>query len=592
VRLGPGPFRDAQKLDEAYLLRLEPDRMLANFRKNAGLAPRAPVYGGWESVEPWVWIRCHGHTLGHYLTAAACMYESTGDERFAAAVDYIVAELAACQEKTGGWLTAFPDGVAPLTDSLAGKDFPGVPWYTTHKVLAGLRDAHLHRGSQAALAVCVKFADWIDAACAPVDDASFQKMLDREHGGMNEVLADLHHLTGETRYARLAQKFSHRSLLQPLSQGLDTLDGLHANTQIPKVIGFNRIAETVAGADGGYAAAARFFWKTVVTERSFATGGHGDGEHFFPKTDFAKHLGSGKTMETCCTHNMLRLTRSLHAGDPRAEYFDYFERALFNGILASQDPETGMNTYFQSTRPGYVRLYHTPFDSFWCCTGSGIENHARYGESIYAHTDDALYVNLFIASTLEWRERGLTITQTGKFPDGDTIELRIDGRKAQRLKLRVRHPSWCPEMKVVVNDGEPTISGQPGSYFELAVRRAGDVVRVTLPMTLRVEILPNAPDHAALVYGPIVLAGRMGTAGLTAGSQLIVNERESGNMLQAAISAPRWTKPLAQMPAHTSRTANAPLAFRTEGFEGGASVEFLPWFRLTHERYQLYWQQG
>jgi len=390
VRLGDGPFLAAQKLDEKYLLELEPDRMLANFRSNAGLPPRAPVYGGWESVEPWIWIRCHGHTAGHYLTAAACMFETTGDTRFAERVDYMVAELAGCQAKTGGWLTAFPDGVAPLVDSLAGKEFAGVPWYTTHKVLAGLRDAHLHRGSKAALDVWVKFSDWIDKACAGVPEERFQKMLDREHGGMNEVLADLYAITRETRYAHLAQRFSHQSLLRPLSDGLDKLDGLHSNTQIPKVIGFSRIAETMGSIGGTYDEAARFFWKTVAEQRSFATGGHGDVEHFFPKNEFVKHLPSGKTMETCCTHNMMRLTRSLYARDPQVRYFDYFEKALFNGILAAQDPETGMNTYFQSTRPGYVRLYHTPFDSFWCCTGSGIENHARYGESIYAHTDDAL----------------------------------------------------------------------------------------------------------------------------------------------------------------------------------------------------------
>jgi DUF1680 family protein len=427
-----------------------------------------------------------------------------------------------------------------------------------------------------------------------VPEAQFQAMLDREHGGMNEVLADLHQLTGESRYARLAQKFSHRALLQPLSQRVDTLDGLHANTQIPKVIGFSRIAETLQGIDGGYATAAEYFWKTVVTQRSFVTGGHGDGEHFFPKDEFTKHLGSGKTMETCCTHNMMRLSRSLYTRDPRVEYFDYFERALFNGILASQDPETGMNTYFQSTRPGYVRLYHTPFDSFWCCTGSGIENHARYGESIYAHSDDALYVNLFMASRLDWRERGLTITQRGNFPDEDTIELRFEGKRSQRLKLRIRHPAWCEEMKVERNGELPAVSREPGSYFELPEARVrhGDVVRITLPMRLRTESLPNSPEYAALVYGPIVLAGRLGTDGLSPGSQLIVNERESGNMLKSGVRAPRWGQSLAQLPANTVRTSTARLEFRLRGFEGGASVELLPWFRLAHERYQLYWHQG
>jgi DUF1680 family protein len=326
VRLGDGPFLDAQRRDAAYLLELEPDRLLANFRANAGLAPRAPVYGGWESVEPWIDIRCHGHTLGHYLGAAACMYQATEDARFAARVDHIVAELAECQARTGGWLTAFPDGVAPLADSLAGKSFAGVPWYTTHKVLAGLRDAHLHRGSAQALEVLARFAAWIDTACQDVGDEALQQMLDREHGGMAEVLADTFALTGEQRFLDLGHRFVHRRVLAPLTRHEDRLDGLHANTQIPKIIGLQRIEELSGPAE--YGRAAQFFWETVVGRRSFATGGHGDNEHFFPVADFAAHLGSAKTMETCCTHNMLRLTRALYARSGASHYFDNFERAL------------------------------------------------------------------------------------------------------------------------------------------------------------------------------------------------------------------------------------------------------------------------
>jgi DUF1680 family protein len=563
--------------------------MLANFRTNAGLQPRAPVYGGWESVEPWIDIRCHGHTLGHYLTAAACMYESTLDPRFADRVDYIVAELAECQAKTGGWLAAFPDGVAPLTDSLAGRTFAGVPWYTTHKVLAGLRDAYWHRGSEQARDVLLKFADWIDAACKDVPDDRFQKMLDREHGGMNEVLADVAIIQPDARYRRLARRFSHRALLEPLAAGRDTLNGLHANTQIPKVIGFQRLGDLDDDAD--MKNAARFFWETVTANRSYATGGHGDVEHFFPADEFAKRLPSGKTMETCCTHNMMRLTRALNERDPRVEYLDYFERALFNGILASQDPETGMNTYFQSTRPGYVRLYHTPFDSFWCCTGSGIENHARYGETIYARDRDALYVNLFVASTLQWRERGLTVHQETRFPDEDLTRIRFEGRDAQQFSLVLRQPGWCETMSVTVNGRRAATARRPGTYYRLTRRfRAGDVVEVRLPMRLTVETLPHAPEHGALLFGPIVLAGRMGTDGLTPGSQLIVNERQSGNMLQAEPGIPGWKKPIRELAAHTTRTNPQKLEFRTSGFEGGASVELVPWFRLTHERYNLYWK--
>jgi len=550
------------------------------------------VYGGWESVDPWVEIRCHGHTLGHYLTAAACMYESTDDARFAERVDYIVADLAECQARTGGWLTAFPDGVAPLVDSLGGKPFPGVPWYTTHKVLAGLRDAHLHRGSKQALDVLVKFVDWINAAAKDVPDDRFQKMLDREHGGMNEVLADVAALTVNGDYLQLALRFSHRALLDPLARGEDKLDGLHSNTQIPKVVGFSRIYDVTRAGSQEYDRAAKFFWTTVTERRTFATGGHGDVEHFFPPAKFAEHLPSAKTMETCCTHNMMRLTRSLFGRDPLATYTDYFERALFNGILASQDPASGMNTYFQSTRAGYVRLYHTPFDSFWCCTGSGIENHARYGETIYAHNDvDTLYVNLFMASTLQWRERGISLTQSTRFPDSDSTRLVFTVAKTQTLKLALRQPQWCPAMTVTVNGKRKVVSRRPGSYFALnRTFKSGDVVEVRLPMSLRMEPLPNAPDHVALMYGPIVLAGRLGTQGLTPGSQLIINERQSGEMLNDKIDIPRWNRSLAELLANTKRTSDDELRFTTSGFEGGKSVDLIPWFRLTHERYNLYWQ--
>ncbi len=589
VRLGAGPFLDAQRRDADYLLRLEPDRLLHNFLVNAGLPPKAPVYGGWESVQPWIEIRCHGHTLGHYLGAVACMYESTDDARFAARVDYIVAELAACQAKTGGWLTAFPDGVAPLTDSLAGKDFAGVPWYTTHKILAGLRDAHLHRGSKPALQVLVKFADWIDGQSAGVPDERFQKMLDREHGGMNEVLADLAIITHEPRYQDLAVRFSHRALLEPLGEGRDTLDGLHANTQIPKVIGFSRIAEITPARTAPYDRAAKFFWRTVVVQRSFATGGHGDGEHFFPVDEFPKHLGSAKTMETCCTHNMLRLTRSLYAQDPQTSYFNFFERALFNGILASQDPDSGMMTYFQATRPGYVKLFHTPFDSFWCCTGSGMENHARYAESIYAYDGDSLYVNLFMASTLEWRERGLSLTQSTLFPDEERSTLTF-GRGAKDLALKIRHPAWCERMTVAVN-GKPAVSSDaPGAYLTLPARRyrPGDKVELHFPMQLRLEALPGEPDYAAVMYGPIALAGIVGKP-VEPQAQLIVNERESGQMLNESVTMPAWSRPLAELPAHLTRTDPQRLTFLASGFKGGP-VTFIPWFRVAHERYNLYWR--
>jgi DUF1680 family protein len=590
VRLLEGPFLDAQRRDLAYLLSLQPDRMLHNFRVNAGLEPKAPVYGGWESEQPWVSIRCHGHTLGHYLTASSLMYASTGDHRMKQRVDHIVSELRACQGAArSGLVCAFPDGSAQLDNAVAGRPFTGVPWYTMHKVFAGVRDAHLHAGSAPALDVLRKLAAWTASSIAPMTDEQLQRMLRTEHGGMNEVLADAAELTGDSTYLALARRLSHVALLAPLADGRDTLDGLHANTQIPKVAGFQRIAELTG--DERYRRAARFFWRTVAERRSFATGGHGDGEHFFPPADFVTHLGSAKTMETCCTHNMLRLTRMLWQDDPSAAYVDFYERALYNGILASQDPESGMTTYFQATRPGYVRLFHTPERSFWCCTGTGMENHAKYGDSIYFHGSDALWVNLFIPSVVTWNEMGLTLRQTTSFPDSPVTQLAISVKRPVRATLNVRQPGWCHGVGVRVNGRRWNAGAAATGYIAIDREwRDGDRVEVTLPMTLRAEPLPGTTDMVAFLYGPIVLAGRLGREGLTADNQIIVNERESGNMLNAAVEIPVLAGDAATLAGRIRQDPRAPLTFRTAGLGRPHDVELAPYFRLAHERYNLYWK--
>jgi DUF1680 family protein len=590
VRLLDGPFLDARNRNAAYLLAIEPDRLLNAFRRNAGLAPKGEIYGGWESQEPWVDIRCQGHTLGHYLSACAHQFAATGAREFHARVDYICAELRACQEARGsGLLCAFPDDAAQLENSLAGRPFVGVPWYTLHKVLAGLRDAHVEAQARDARNVLLGLAGWVAGAVATLADADLQRMLDREHGGMNEVLADVYALTGDVRYRDLALRFSHRALLDPLAAHRDALDGLHANTQIPKVVGFSRIHELTRAAD--YGAAASFFWTTVVRERSFATGGHGDLEHFFPPAEFASHRGSAKTMETCGTHNMLRLTRALYEQDPRVEYVDYIERALFNGILASQDPQSGMVTYFQATRPGYVKLYCTPRDSFWCCTGSGMENHAKYGDCVYAHGDDSLTVNLFMASTLAWTERRISLTQSTRFPDEETSRLTIGLREPQQFTLRIRQPHWCDRLAVRINDGGTRTARRPGNYLELhRAWRDGDVVDIRFPMALRLEPLPHAPAYAAVIFGPIVLAGRLGRAGITPGSDQIVNERESGTMLNETVPIPVWSRPASEFLSRVSRPDPTALAFNAAGFDDDRSVELVPYFRIAHERYNLYWR--
>ena len=588
VKLLDGPFHAAQQRNASYLLDLDPDRMLHNFRVNAGLPPRARVYGGWESQQPWVDIRCHGHTLGHYLSAAAMMHAATGDARFRQRLDYIVDELQACQDASGsGLVCAFPEGGEILENAVQGKAYPGVPWYTMHKIFAGLRDAHLHGGSEPARTVLVRLADWVAGATRHMSNGAFEKMLDREHGGMNEALADVYELTRDARYLTLARQFSHRALLDPLASGRDPLDGLHANTQVPKVVGFQRL-HALTG-EPQYGAAAAFFWDAVVDSRSFVTGGHGDGEHFFPPSAFAQHLNA-KTMETCGSHNMLRLTALLFSSEPTARYADYYERTLYNTILAAQDPESGWNTYFQPLRPGYLKFYHTPIDSFWCCTGTGIENHAKYGESIYFHGDDALYVNLFIPSELTWREKGLTLRQTTSFPEADSTRLEIGVRQPVRLTLQVRYPAWSQGATVRVNGRAYATSAEPGSYIAIQrTWRTGDVVEIQLPMSLHLEPLPGAADRMAILYGPLVLAGRLGKAGMYPGADIIQNERTIGSILDVPVEVPVLSSSVQDLLGHIRPVAGAPLTFQTAGIGRPTDVTLIPYHLLHHERYNIYW---
>jgi len=591
VRLLPGPFLEAQERDAAYLMVLDPDRMLHNFRTNAGLEAKAPVYGGWESQEPWIDVRCHGHTLGHWMSACAFMYASTGNPRFERAVAYAADELKACQSASGsGLVCAFPDGAAQLENGVAGRRIVGVPWYTMHKIFAGLRDAHVETGNETALEVLVALSEWTWNATRSTSDEALQGMLSVEHGGMNEVLADVHVLTGEARWLELAERFNHRALLDPLAEGRDTLDGLHANTQIPKVIGFHRLYGLTGKPE--YLDAARFFWRTVVRERSFVTGGHGDWEHFFPPRDFAEHVHSAKTMETCCTHNMLRLTRALFGTDPSSEYADHYERALYNSILASQDPDSGWNTYFQPTRPGYLKLYHTPIDSFWCCTGTGMENHAKYGDSIWFEGDDGVFLNLFIPSELTWREKGLTLRQVTDFPAGDRVRVEVRGGAPVETALHLRVPGWTRAATARVN-GEPWEGGaRPDGY--LSVRRTwspGDVVELDVPMGLTTEALPGAPDQVAFVYGPIVLAGRLGRDGLYPGADILRNERTTGMILETPVDVPVLRGSAQRVRESVRPVADAePLTFETVGVGDPRDVTLIPFHRMHHERYNLYWK--
>ncbi|MBC7794303.1 MAG: glycoside hydrolase family 127 protein, partial [Clostridia bacterium] len=515
VRLLASPFKEAMDRNADYLLRLDADRLLHNTRKYAGLEPKGELYGGWEAKG------IAGHTLGHYLTALAQQFAATGDPRFNARLDYIIGEMAVCQKAYGdGYVGALPpleletlrgfkDGKLQLQGRFNFKGGAWVPWYTQHKILAGLIDAWTLAGNAQAKDVALKLADWVETITSGLTPEQQQTMLQVEHGGMIDALVELSTRTGDARYLALSRRFYHRAILDPLLAGRDELPGKHANTQIPKVIGEARTYEVAGDADGRKIA--ENFWNLVVHNYTFANGGNSDNEHFFPAAKAAQHLAHA-TAETCNTYNMLKLTKHLFAWEPKAEYADFYERALYNHILASQEPRHGMFTYFVSLKPGHFKTYSTPFDSFWCCVGSGIENHTKYGEAIYFHGADDLFVNLFIPSAVTWKEKGFTLEQHTDYPLGNVSVLTVKSAPSSTLTLRVRCPGWTTApLSFELNGQSVSVTSQPGGYAEIArVWKPGDSLRITLPMSVRTEALHSAPDRVAFLYGPLLLAGDLG----------------------------------------------------------------------------------
>ncbi len=585
VRLLDGPFYDAMLRDENYLLSLEPDRLLSGFRKEAGLQPKGEVYGGWESQG------LAGHTLGHYLSACSLMYASTGDRRFLERVNYIVHELAECQRANGnGYVEAIPNGKKIFEQIAGGQiqshdfDLNGawVPWYNLHKEFAGLIDACQLCTNAEALEVVTNLANWADATTKNLTEDQWQKMLVCEQGGMNEALANLYAITGNTNYLALAEKFYHRAVMEPLARGQDRLNGLHSNMQIPKVIGAARIYELTG--DEHYADIAKFFWNDVALHRSFVIGGHGDREHFFPTNDFAKHL-SAETAETCCTYNMLKLTRHIFEWSPNATEMDFYERALYNDILASQDPDTGMFVYLMSLKPGHFKTYSTPDNSFWCCVGTGMENHAKYGDTIYFHGDDSLYVNLFIASELTWPEKNLAVRQETKFPESDVTQLNFKCKKPTQLALKIRWPEWAEKISVKVNGKKQAISGAAGSYVTIDREwRDGDRVQIQLPMKLYTEPLPGTTNIVALLYGPIVLAGELGTNGMP--NPYAKDQRDFVKVPDPKV--PVFVATQDSLLKHV-KPAGEPLVFRTKNLGKPDDVTLIPLYELHQQRYSVYW---
>ncbi|MBN1561563.1 glycoside hydrolase family 127 protein [candidate division KSB1 bacterium] len=577
VTLLDGPFKHATELNRQTLLNYQPDRLLARFRSEAGLQPKAEHYGGWESNT------IAGHSLGHHLSACALMFQSTGDERFRERAQYIVDELDSCQRADGdGYIGAFPDGKKILQEQVArgdiraqGFDLNGiwVPFYTQHKVLAGLRDAYRLCGIEKALQIERTFADWLATVVADLDDARIQEMLRCEHGGINEVLADLYADTGERKYLDLSRLFYHRAVLDSLAAGIDILPNLHANTQIPKLIGLARIYELTG--DAKTKRTAEFFWDRVAHHHSYVTGGHGNHE-YFGRPDELAHRLSDETTETCNVYNMLKLTGHLFQWDARAELADFYERALFNHILSSQHPQSGRVVYNLSLEMGGHKGYQDP-EWFTCCIGTAMESHSKYGGAIFYHNEAELYVAQFIAATANWEEKGVRVHQRTDFPQEHGTHLDIMTEKPQRFTLFIRYPYWAQNgMSVVVNGEKQSVKNEPGSF--VGIRRKwldGDQVDVQFPFSLRLEAMPDDSTRAAVLYGPLVLAGDLGAVDDARAHNsdfvpaLVTEEREPH----------QWLAPVPD-------TLNT---FRLAGIGVPRDVTLMPFYTLHDRRYSVYW---
>jgi DUF1680 family protein len=584
VRLLDGPFKEAMEADARYLLVIEPDRLLSEFRTHAALPSRAPKYGGWESSG------LAGHTLGHYLSACSMEYASTGDTVFRNRVAYIVDELWACQQarqKTPppglismtGYIGAIPREDSLWSEVAAGKirshgfDLNGAwsPWYTVHKVMAGLLDAWLYCDNARALEIEKQMAAWTATIVGHLPDSTLQKMLGCEYGGMNDVLANTYALTGEKKWLELSYRFHDKRILDSLSLGFDDLAGKHSNTQIPKIVGCARRYELTA--DKRDSAIATAFWEIIVNDHTYATGGNSDYE-YLGKARMLNDELTDNTTETCNTYNMLKLTRHLFAWHPSARLMDYYERALYNHILASQEHATGMTTYFVPLRMGGHKEYSDSFNTFTCCVGSGMENHVKYGETIYSRgSDGSLYVNLFISSRLTWKERSVSIEQQTSLPAADNTTLVFTTPHPTTFTLRIRKPHWSGEARLLINGVAQTPTTGTDGY--LAIRRTwhnGDKLELQLPENFYTQAIPDNPNRIALFYGPILLAGELGD-----------KEPDPVKGIPVLVSASRdpnqWI---------TRKSAN-PLVFQTTNTGQPGDLTLIPFNRTANEYYSVYW---
>ena len=599
ITLLDGPLKHARDLNVENLMKYDCDRMLAPYRKEAGLTPRKPTYPNWDGLD--------GHVGGHYLSALA-INAATGSKECQERMEYMIGELKLCAEandKRGeAWAKNYVGGF-PQSEKLwstfrkgdFGKYFGSwAPFYNLHKMYAGLRDAWLYCGNEDARQLFLKFCDWAVGITSELTDEQMERMLGNEHGGMDEVLADAYAMTKDKRYLDCARRFAHRQLLTPMENRQDCLDNMHANTQIPKVIGFQRIAEL--DGDARWHEASQYFWELVTQQRSLAIGGNSRREHFPTKETCIDYVNDIDGPESCNTYNMLKLTEFLNRANPKAEYGDFYERAMFNHILSTQHPEHGGYVYFTSARPRHYRNYSAPNMAMWCCVGTGMENHGKYGQWTWTRrkgakaADDVLYVNLFVASELNWRERGITLRQETAFPYGETSEIAVTKGKGA-VTMKIRKPAWCNDFKVKGVGFDAQAHEEDGFVCISRKWKKGDRIAISMPMHGSVERMPNVPQYVAIMYGPIVLGMKTGTEDMRS---LIADDSRFGQYAggrklpldKAPILLPkevndiaRDLRPVAGKPLHFT------LATRMENAIPGGELQ--PFFEIHDSRYMMYW---
>ncbi|MCD8179673.1 MAG: glycoside hydrolase family 127 protein [Tannerellaceae bacterium] len=575
VRLLDSPFKNAMRLNAEWMLELDLDRLLSNFRKNAGLTPKAEPYGSWESMG------IAGHTLGHYLTAASQHYAATGDEQFKERVDYIVNELDSCQINfINGFIGGMPGGDKVFKEvkkgiiRSKGFDLNGiwVPWYNQHKTMMGLNDAYLLTGNEKALNVLVELSHYLADVTKDLNDEQMQTMLDCEYGGMNEAFAQVYALTGDKKFLDASYQYYHKKLQDKLADGIDALQGLHSNTQIPKLIGSARQYELTGNERDRKIA--EFSWRTLVNDHTYANGGNSMGEYLSVPGKLSDRLGSN-TCETCNTYNMLKLTQHLYEWTNDPQYLDYYERALYNHILASQHPVEGRVCYFLSIGMGTKKGFGSKDNNFSCCMGSGFENHSKYGGAIYSRDakGNELNVNLYIPSVLTWKEKNLKLKMDTAYPESGKINIRLEECPSQQFILNLRYPHWATEgVTVKVNGSRQKITAEPSSFISLNRKwKKGDRIEIEFPMPLYTVAMPDNPDRRAVFYGPSLLAGVFGP-----------EERKMGDI-------PVFVSEEKSMTNYIKKTADNPLSFVTTQPGGPDNVSMIPFYRVYDQYQTVYW---